>query len=360
MERRFVGILVNSSVYKGIPSGRPRHEEIRFYEEAGRLYGLTPCFFRLQDIRLQHRTVNAYVKTYGGYIRQQLAIPEVIHNRAIYTRTGPNKRMKELAQSGIQVFNGRNRYGKLHIHNLLMEDELLRPHIPGTAAVTPDSLKEMMSLYDSLILKPDNSSIGRGVMKLDRSGAGWQLAYRSRGLWRKLRFADRIPSFLQRKLSREKYIVQQRLPLATYNGCPFDLRVSVQRSHTGDWTMTGIAVKVAAKNAFITNVAQGGTVYRLEEILRQYPALRAEQVRDDIERFCLHAARHLSGHLAHLADVGFDIGLTNSGYPLFVECNGRDLRYSFQKGNMPEAWKATYTNPIGFARFLMDGNVPPG
>ncbi|MCQ6559700.1 YheC/YheD family endospore coat-associated protein [Paenibacillus mendelii] len=359
MDRRYVGILLNKSVFEGIPSGNTKHEAIRFYEEAGHLHGLTPCYFRLQDIRLHQHTVNAYVKNHSGYIRTQLSIPAVIHNRALFTHTGPKKQIKKLVQSGIQVFNGWNRYGKLHIHNLLMENISLRPHIPGTVAATPDALKDMMALYDSLILKPNSSSIGRGIMRLDRSPAEWQLTYRTRDGWRKHRFVSQIPLFLKRKLQRDQYIVQQRLPLATYNGCPFDLRVSIQRTHTGDWAMTGIAAKVAAKNAFITNVAQGGTVYRLEEILRQYPELNAAQVRNNIEDFCLHAARHLSGYLPHLADVGFDIGLTSSGYPLFVECNGRDLRYSFQKGNMPQEWRATYTNPIGFARYLLDGKVPP-
>ena len=30
------------------------------------------------------------------------------------------------------------------------------------------NMKIMMSAYDSLIIKPTNSSIGRGVMKMDR------------------------------------------------------------------------------------------------------------------------------------------------------------------------------------------------
>lgn len=359
MERRFVGILVNSSVYQGIPSGLTKHEAIQQYEEAGSVYGLTPCFFRLQDIRLFHNTVKAFVKNDKRYTRKTIEIPQVIHNRSLYTNPITERKIKLLVQSGKQVFNGWNRYSKLYIHNLLMEAPSLRPHLPGTVRVTHDTLKNMMTSYSSLILKPDSGSIGRGVMKLDRTEEGWLLTHRTRSSWSMFKFSGSIPLFLRRKLYRENYIVQQRLPLATYDGRPFDLRVSVQRTDQGDWKLIGIAGKVAARNTFVTNIAQGGTVYRLKEILRQYPELDSEQVYRDIEDFCLRAVNHLSGYLPHLADVGFDIGLTSSGFPLFVECNGRDLRISFLRGNMPEEWKATYANPIGYARYLLDGNMPP-
>ncbi|GGF98798.1 YheC/YheD family endospore coat-associated protein [Paenibacillus abyssi] len=354
MESQYVGILVNSSVYRGIPSGKTRHEAIRYYEEAGRLHGLIPCYFRLQDIHFHRNTVHAYVKHPIGYIRKQLVIPHVIHNRALFENTSAKRQIERLIQSGKQVFNSWNRYRKLYIHELLMEDTLLRPHLPGTVAASPDTVKEMMAIYDSLILKPDNSSIGRGLMKMDRLETGWQLTYCGKRGWRKLDFKNSLPLFLQRKLRKERYIVQQRLPLATYNGSPFDLRVSVQRSHDGNWQVTGIAAKVAAKDLFITNVAQGGSVYRIEDVLQQYPELNIAQVRSDITSFCLRTVHHLSGYLPHLADAGFDIGITANGFPMFVECNGRDLRYSFQLGNLFEEWKATYANPIGYARFLFD------
>lgn len=356
MEMQYVGILVNSSLYKRIPSGRTGHEAIRYYEDAGRIYGLIPCYFRLQDILLRQNAVRAYIKYQTRYVRKRIDIPKVIHNRALYSNSIAKKKIVQLTQSGKQVFNGWNRYGKLHIHHLLMANSTLRSHLPGTVTATRESLNHMIANYDSLILKPNSSSIGRGVMMLERAQAGWKLTFRAHGSWKTTQFTDKLPSFLLRKLRREHYIVQQRLPLATYLGRPFDLRVTVQRTITGGWKMAGIAGKVAARNAFITNVARGGTVYRLEEILQQYPELNLVQVRSDIESFCLRAAEHLSGHLPHLADVGFDIGLTASGYPMFIECNGRDLRYSFQKGNMLTEWKETYANPIGYARFLLEEN----
>ncbi len=41
----YIGILLDDSVYKGIPRKREGYEKLSFYEEAAKLYGLKPCYF---------------------------------------------------------------------------------------------------------------------------------------------------------------------------------------------------------------------------------------------------------------------------------------------------------------------------
>ncbi len=52
MANPYVGILVNDSLYAGIPLGNTKYEAIQYYEEAGKQYGVTPCYFRLQDVQI--------------------------------------------------------------------------------------------------------------------------------------------------------------------------------------------------------------------------------------------------------------------------------------------------------------------
>ena len=64
--------------------------------------------------------------------------------------------------------------------------------------------------------------------------------------------------------------------------------------------------------------------------------------------------QELEEHLPGLADVGLDLAIARDGFPYFIECNGRDQRYSFLNGGMVDTWKQTYFNPMGYARFLLD------
>lgn len=357
MNSNDIGILVNHSLYQGIPRGRMKHEKLSFYESAGREFGLSPCYFRIQDIDLSRRKVSAYRWDGVKYIRCDLPLPSVIHNRAILQKASAKRKIQRLLNMGIIVYNSSTRYLKSRIQSLLMLDSVICPHLPGTVQASASRLRYYMTQYDSLILKPDNSSIGKGIMKLDRQGEQWLLRHPTKRRPRRigqLRFKRKLPLLLKRTLRSKPYLIQQRLPLATYQGRPFDLRVSVQRHADGDWQVSGIAGKVAGRGSYVTNVAQGGSVYRLPELLRDYPGLDPHAVEADVHAFSLRVAEHLSNHLPHLADIGLDIGLTEYGFPLFIECNGRDLRYSFQEAGMIEEWKETYRAPIGYGKYLLE------
>jgi hypothetical protein len=360
-----VGILVNNYMFRGIRRGRTFHENISFYEEGARQYGVVPVYFRLQDINLQNESVKALTLRNGGYEVRTLALPKVIHNRALYFRNRKaNAKLERLvSQKGRFVFNRWNRYGKWLVHNLLNENQELRPHLPETAKATIKNMKRLCAKHSAVIVKPSNSSIGKGIMKLNQSGKGWQLTYpsqkkRGKMIWRTVRFQRRAPSALTGPIRRKFHIAQQRLELATYKGNPFDMRVSVQRNETGAFAVTGIAAKVAKRNAFVTNVAQGGSVFRFEDVLAEYPHLYPPAVRQSVEMFAVSAANYLSEKLPSLSDIGFDIGITKDGFPVFIEMNLRDLRYSFQEGGMMEEWKRTYANPMGYAKYLLDRNAP--
>lgn len=364
MENPYVGILVNDSLYAGIPLGNTKYEAIQYYNDAGKEYGVTPCYFRMQDVRIDTMKVHAYVQKGIQYRREWIDMPKFIHNRAIYLDHASYVELESWTQCGIIVYNHWNRYSKLHIHQILLQDEVIRPHLPGTFPATMKNMKIMMSAYDSIIIKPTNSSIGRGVMKMDRVPNGWQLIYPatlkiSNKVWRQLRFRRQLPLTLLRKIQNRAYIVQQRLPLATFDKRPFDLRISVQRGASGEWGVTGIVAKVASRKLFLTNVAQGGEVRTLTDILTtEYPSLDQAAVFEQLTNFTLRVAKHLSLNLPHLADLGLDVGITSEGFPLFIECNGKDQRYSFREADMMEEWKATYYNPIAYAKYLLDGGTP--
>lgn len=351
----YVGILVTNAFYKKIPFGNTGPEELSLYEEACSIHGMTPCFVRIRDLASGGPAIIAYVNENGKYKRRRVPYPRVIHNRAIFKTTGPSLTIQRLVRSGVPVFNTRTRYSKLEIHKLLEQMEDIRPHLPETFAASLKSIHEMRRKYPSLVIKPDNGSIGRGIMRLQLLEDGcWELQYPSAqtSKWLRARFFKQLPIVLKHRLRKRRYLVQQLLPLACYKGSPFDLRVSVQRGEDGEWLVTGIVGKVARRGSFLTNVAQGGKTYPLSTLLAEYPQLHYEVVSQQIVGFSLRVAECLSKHLPGLADLGLDIGLTEDGFPMFIEANGRDQRYSFREAGMLEEWKNTYRNPMGYAHFL--------
>lgn len=358
----YIGILVSDKLYRTIPTNRTGEEQLSFYEEACSSFGLKPCYLRIRNLTVGSPYVWAYVWEKGHYVKKYVPYPRVFHNRVIFRSRQSALTIDRLVRSGYAVFNRNNRYSKLEIHRLLMLDQELQPHLPLTEAGTVPLIQQMRKEFTSLVIKPVRGSVGKGIMRLQLQEDGrWELQYpktTSKG-WGRIRFSKRLPGILISRLRARPYLVQHLLPLARYQGSPFDIRVSVQRNETGEWQVTGMVGKVAKQGAFLTNVAQGGQACPLKVLLEGYPQLDAEAVTAGIASLALRIAGHLSLHLPDLADLGLDIGIMEDGHPVFIEANGRDQRYSFREAGMLEEWKATYRNPMAYAHFLSSMNKTP-
>ncbi|WHY02040.1 YheC/YheD family protein [Neobacillus sp. DY30] len=355
MKTPTVGILVGGLTYSRIKKKRSSFEPIRFYEEACIQYGLFPCFFRLKDIMPETNEINALVKgDKGKYELKVITIPKIIHNRGLFFGNQSKLKIKNIQKTGVIIFNDRNRFGKWTVHEMLMKNEELQPHLPETKRASSVNLIEMMEKYKELIIKPSNGSLGSGVVMVEKKASNlWEVRYREK----REAFANEWPEIIRKKVLNKNYIIQERIPLAEYQGSPFDLRVSVQKNGIGEWQVTGMVGKVAKIGNYVTNVAKGGTCKTLKQLLNDFSDLDVNEVYQSIEDFSIKAVTELNKYFPSLADVGLDIGLTAEGFPMFIECNGRDLRYSFKNAQMEAVWKATYTTPISYARYLFDSKI---
>ncbi|ASA23919.1 hypothetical protein B9T62_25930 [Paenibacillus donghaensis] len=359
MGHRLVGILLNAAMHRGVPRLKTGQESLANYEEAATAYGLTPCFLKLGDIDTDSGLSSAYIKSEKGYERTLIATPAIIHNRAIYTEDSPG--LARLLQHGPLLFNACNRYGKDEIHSLLEQHAGLRAYLPATAKGSA-GLRSMMAAYDDLILKPCRGSVGQGVMRLvRRTPRHWSWSYRSpsRGRWITLPVdPENLPRVLRSRLAAVPYLVQERIQLAEIGGRPFDLRVTVQRGWGGEWQLTGLFAKLAAPGGFVSNIARGGEAisssFALEKV---FSGAEAARIRMSVGALSLRIASALEQSLPGLADIGLDIGIAGDGRLYFIECNGRDQRYGFQKAGLTEAWKDSYRRPMGYARYLLESGV---
>ncbi|CAM3045745.1 YheC/YheD family protein [Paenibacillus sediminis] len=364
MQLNYVGILLNSGMHRGIPRKRTGQESLSNYEAAAAMYGFTPCFLKLDDIHVGTGYSKAYVHDQSRYTTRVIPTPSVIHNRALYINEESHQHIQKLAEQGIVIFNMYNRYGKDQIHHLLRLKPEFSRHLPETDTATSSHIQQMMDRYDDLIIKPCNGSVGSGIMRLHYSKSSWKLTYQdkmNKNSWAQVQLRKtELPLLLLRKISTHPYLVQQRISLLEYNKKPFDLRVTVQRGIDGAWSVTGMFAKVAPANTFVTNIAQGGSVFSIHHILQETLGSKylADYLIHETEQLVLQIAQYLSEYLPNIADLGIDIGISQFAEVYFIECNGRDQRYGFRIAQMHETWKNTYSEPIAYARYLLGQHNP--
>ncbi|MFP4979048.1 YheC/YheD family protein [Paenibacillus sp. CN-4] len=354
MQRTFVGILLNASVYRGLPKGNTGQEYLPNYEKAAAAYGLTPCYLQLEGLEAVPGYSKAYIRDGRGYTQTFIPTPQAVHNRAIYVPSV--RRPEQLARSGLLLFNLRNRYGKDVIHRLLAEDPGLAPHLPDSAW-TPSGVRALMERCDDLILKPCFGSVGHGLIRLRKREGRWFGVSSRSGT----PFPFRPPhgqdgSFVRNGI---RYLAQARVPLASApGGRPFDLRLTVQRGWGGEWRVTGHFAKLAPPSGFVTNIARGGAAVKVEEALASaFPGRQAAEVRMHAEELGLEVARTLSRRLPGLADLGLDLAAASDGRLYFIECNGRDQRYGLLRAGLRTQWEESYRRPMAYARYLLENGA---
>ncbi|NMO95225.1 YheC/YheD family protein [Paenibacillus lemnae] len=366
MQPEYVGILLNDSTHRGIPSGKTGTESISNYEEAAAMVGLTPCYFRIRDISLDTLTTTAYLCSPSGYVQKTIPLPKVIHNRAIHSDPYARRLIEQFISSGIFIFNAHTRYGKDIVHHMLTDDPMLRSSLPQTVRAKPGLIRHMLREHGDVILKPCRGSVGLGIMRLRRTLLHDQFTYSrstpSASGWRSLRIPKgHLPLLLRRRIRYLPFLVQERIPLAEYEGSPFDLRITVQRGGSGNWELTGMFARTTPKGTFVSNIAQGGIpIPVLEPFRHGIPGIHPEMMIQKTAEFGIQIAQSLSCRLPYAADYGIDAGVTADGRLFFIECNGRDQRYGFREAGMPDIWKESYQKPMAFARYLLDhGQWPP-
>lgn len=349
-----LGILINDAEWRRIQNGKS-YESITHYEDAAEKCDVQLCYFRIEDINLKQSLVKGFFYEQGSWIQKVIPLPTVIHNRAIFSKRRAYRRLVAIKNKGVSIFNFWNRYGKLTIHRLFERKKVLRPYLPFTLPFNKPNTRHFLHHYPAFFLKPDKGTIGEGIIKLQRiSEQQWKIVQQRK---QELRFIElqeeQLYPYLMKWIGQKKYILQEEIDLLKYNGSPLDIRVSVQKDGKGEWQLTGMVGKVAMQGAYLSNVAQGGSVVEWKHVFDQHPDLDEEKIKHRAQELAIYMVSYLDQTLPNLADVGFDFGLNQQGHPFFIEMNSRDQRYSFHLAGLHETFKRTYENPIAYGCLVL-------
>ena len=354
MNHDYIGVILPNGIYESLVKGKEQIN-VSAYQAACEHYHLIPVFICLKSIKPGVAVVQGYIKRASHFQLETVPIPKVIYTRCFLSK----RQIQFLDDKNVLFYNKKGlRHNKYKMHRILSKELEFDSYLPNTEKATIPNLEKMMGQYNELILKPANGSLGGGIMKLSKDELGiWHLKYPiTRREWSELTFKDSIPSFITDLFRKKIYIIQEKIELATYHGRPFDLRVVVQRNHTGNWVVAGILCKVSpSKEQFVTNISQGGSSLSFDKVLKDHPYLSYKNSYEEISQLTLKMAKHLEKYTEHIADIAFDIALNKEGHPYFIETNFRgrygNVRY---KGKRYEEWKAKHFNPIGYGRYLID------
>jgi YheC/D like ATP-grasp len=228
-------------------------------------------------------------------------------------------RKENLWIQDISLHFSKSKWSQYQILDSLKE---LSPYLPHTELVTPMIFFDLIEKYKHVILKPCLGQWGLGVVQVSLLDGDVFEVHNER---KKLTITGRkeiIDHLLQHYFSKDTYIVQARIKLATIEDCVFDTRVMVQRDdRTSEWEITAKVVKVASKNFIVTNVARA--VIPLEEALENSSIchLSPNQLLTKMDEVSMLSAMHLGEHFKDITTIGMDVGIDDRGDIWVFETN---------------------------------------
>lgn len=257
---------------------------------------------------------------------------------------------------GPKVFNFPH-FSKWEMHKLLLPkfDHVL----PQTTLYQePNDISHMLQLYKSIYIKPINGRLGKRIFKVVQTASNIAVSfYINRSKQVKVFSTQQdMMSFFQANLLPYMYVVQQTIPLMTYDDRMIDFRVMMIKNEWGIWDNLGVYSRYGAKGQLVSNITAGGQTEMASATLKNVWKLDSEEIEtvlfkiDTLVREIL-ALFEQQGY--HLANIGFDIGMNENGKLYVIEINHQnpDPYIALKANNRNAFYLARYKNMM-YAKYL--------
>ncbi len=218
--------------------------------------------------------------------------------------------------------------GKLGKYNFMKRFNAINAFLPDTRKATKSNIKTMIGLYESLYLKPDEGTGGKGIYKLTKTKNGYSL--RSGTASKFFNSIDALYSSFHVLFTKNKYVVQKGIDLLKHNNRTFDIRVMVQKNKNKILIPTGIIGRLAKPKKIVTNYHSGGTPLPVEMLLKS--RLKGDIRRKYIQRIEIlgkEASKVLGRSYRSRRAFGVDIAIDSTMKPWILEINTQPDRSIF-------------------------------
>lgn len=268
----------------------------------------------------------------GSWIPSELPIPDVIYNRIHSRRLEQTKQFKnfrkKLNQLNIPIFNDRF-LSKWEVYEQLNQEVYPRSFIPETRIYSEESLHEFAEKYETIFIKPVHGSQGRNIFKLlkaDDNQYTYQTSFRTNTKQVLNKFSiEEIYQQIQPVINNKLYIIQQGIPLVTFENCAMDFRVLCHKNQFNLWEVTSIVARISAEEEFVSNIARGGkTLKPLNALSTCMNKRKSLEVLTRMKELSIETASIISKHSPGITgELGIDIGVEQDGKLWLIEVNSK-------------------------------------
>ena len=357
-----IGILV-SKEHPDIPDNpfgaiTPFCKEVA---EACRIQGGQVFFFTPNHLNNNPASIQGW--TYlDGWNRCRMPLPHVIYNRLTTRKLENLPSVQQFLQYTVHhnqttVFNEKF-LDKTEVFSALMTNRSVNHYLPESRPLRSfATLKTMSAKYNTLFVKPVTGSMGKGIIRIindQQSNYHAQHATSSGSRTQQFTSLQKLYSHLFSKKTN-RYQIQQGLQLIEIQKRPVDFRALVQKNKLGEWSVTSILARIAGSQHFVSNLARGGSLCKVEEAVSRsniMGRISSSDVSNRLRQAALLIAQGIeNGIEGHFGELGIDFALDRYGRIWMLEVNSKPSK----NDNIP--WQEGKIRPsvrklIAYSKYL--------
>ena len=136
-------------------------------------------------------------------------------------------------------------------------------------------------------------------------------------------------------LNNRIYIIQQGIPLLTYQTRGMDYRVLCHKNIQNNWNVTSVVARISAQDEFVSNIARGGELMSPVNALKDTLSISdAKVLISQMKDLAIETAMIIERKSQGITgELGIDIGIDKDGKPWLIEVNSKPSK-SFEDGQM--------------------------
>jgi len=355
-----IGVFVSSKKIKALKKQNRDSVYEKLSAASKRLNG-TCCFFSIEDIDFNKDLINALFWNKSEWVSSVMPLPTVIYDRCFGKCSREcSIKLRKMLGANYHVINAVPKLGKWETIEALSKNPRLVNLIPKTIIYNSNEDIENALLKSSRIyLKPNSLYKGKGIFRVSRGlDNDYIVEHRNRNENQAFSLAnlDYINELLIKfKKEGEGYLIQEEIKKACFRNQPFDLRLLYQKNWKGIWQLSGIAVRVGAKDSVITSPRSGGSVENISNVLKEVfnEDVRAKDgLYENIITIGREVVMEIDKQFGDCVELGLDMSIDVNGKIWIIEVNGKPLKVSLKWLNNSDIIDRCYNRPIEYAVHL--------